>query len=322
MATFISLEDHFVSKAMLAGSQNLDDFAFHLWPTETQDKLRSLEKLRLEDMDSGEIALQVVSGIPCSEPFETCKQTNDQLAEAIKTSGGRLAGFATVPVGEPEHAANELERCARELGFVGVLIPNHAHGRYFDTDEYRQFWSRAEQLDLPVYLHPCPPTDAVKSLYQGNYPAEVATILSVGGWGWHADVAVHFIKLYASGLFDAHPKLKIVLGHAGEMLPYMIARIDARLTKGWGARQRDLKTVWAENVWVTISGFWDFAPFVCLLRSVAMDRILFSVDYPFEKNEAGRDFMTKVRDSGLVSEKEWQMIAFRNAEALLRIARP
>ena len=259
MAGFITLEDHFVSDAMLASSKNIEAFAFHLWPADTRAKLRSVDKLRIDDMDKGEIGIQVVSGLPCPEPLEICKETNEQLANAIKNSNGRLAGFATVPVGEPEAAAEELERCARTFGFLGALIPNHAHGRYFDTNECRVFWSRAEKLDLPVYLHPCPPTDTLKSYYQGNYADKVATILSVGGWGWHADVAVHFIRLYASGLFDDHPKLKLVLGHAGEMLPYMISRIDARLTRGWGARRRDLKTVWAENVWVTISGIWDLA---------------------------------------------------------------
>ena len=272
-------------------------------------------------MDKGEIALQVVSSVPTPEMLEICKETNSQLAEAIKKSNGRLAGFATVPIGDPKAAADELERCVRDLGFVGALIPNHSHGHYFDTDDYRHFWQRAEALDVPVYLHPSPPSETTKLLYKGNYPDEVATILSVGGWGWHADVAVHFIKLYASGLFDACPRLKIVLGHAGEMLPYMITRVGARLTRGWGSRERDLTTVWAENVWITLSGFWDLAPFSCLIRSVAMDRILFSVDYPFEKNESGRDFMTKVKESGLVSQEQWEMIAYRNAETLLGVRR-
>ena len=321
MASLISLEDHFISDAMKARSQNLDEFAFHLWPKNLNEKLSSLGDLRISDMDKGEITVQVVSSVPAAEPLDICRETNEQLAAAVEQSRGRLRGFASVPMDNPREAAGELERCIRELGFLGALIPNNAHGKYYDTEEYKEFWGRAEALGVPVYLHPTPPPEATKAIYRGNYPDEVATILSVGGWGWHADTAIHVVKLYASGLFDSFPKLKVVIGHAGEMLPYMITRINARLTRGWGSRKRDLKTVWAENFWITLSGFWDLGPFSCMLRTVAIDRILFSVDYPFEKNESGRDFMTEVRESGLVTEEQWRMIASGNAERLLGLSR-
>ena len=321
MASLISLEDHFISDAMKARSQNLDEFAFHLWPKELNEKLSSLGDLRISDMDKGEISVQVVSSVPAAEPLDVCRETNEQLAEAVKQSRGRLRGFGSIPMDSPREAVEELGRCIRELGFLGALIPNNAHGKYYDTEEYRGFWAGAEALDVPVYLHPTPPPEATKAVYRGNYADEIATILSVGGWGWHADTAIHVVKLYASGLFDSFPKLKVIIGHAGEMLPYMITRIDARLTRGWGSWERDLKTVWAENIWITLSGFWDLGPFSCILRTVAMDRILFSVDYPFEKNESGRDFMTMVRESGLVTEEQWRMIASGNAERLLGVYR-
>ncbi len=307
---------------MEAGSQNVDDFGFHLWPTQLLSQLSSLEDIRIEDMNHGEIALQVVSSIPCSEPADICRDTNKQLAGAVKKSQGRLAGFATLPMDDPSAAAQEYEHSIRCHGFVGAMIPNHAHGKYYDTDGYRIFWRQAAALHLPVYIHPCPPSEALKPLYRGNYPDKIATILSVGGWGWHADTAVHFIKLYCSGIFDEFPNLKIVIGHAGEMLPYMINRVNARLERGWGARRRDLKTVWRENLWITISGIWDLAPFSCLIRSIPMDRIMFSVDWPFEKNETGREFMKTVRDSGIITEEEWEMISWKNAEKLLGVKRP
>lgn len=322
MATLVSLEDHFVSRSMLDGSQNVQDFSFHLWPQETQDRLKSVGSLRLEDMRRGDIALQVVSGLPSSEPESICKATNDQLAEAVKHSNGRLRGFATVPIADPVAAAAELDRCVRDLGFLGVLLPNHAHGKYYDTEDYIPFWKTVEELDVPIYLHPCPPTAAGRSIYEGNHDDKVTTILSIGGWGWHADVAVHFLKLYTSGLFDICPRLKLVIGHSGEMLPYMITRVDSRLRKGWGSKERGLLTVWKENVWVTISGIWDLAPFACLTRAVAPDHLMFSVDYPFEKNESGRDFMLEVKESNMVSDEFWDMIAFGNAEKLLKVTRP
>ena len=113
MAPLISLEDHFTSDAMKARSQNLDEFAFNLWPKDLNDKLSSLGDLRISDMDKGEIFIQVVSSVPAAEPLDICKETNEQLAEAVKQSRGRLRGFATVPMDSPREAAEELERCIR-----------------------------------------------------------------------------------------------------------------------------------------------------------------------------------------------------------------
>jgi predicted TIM-barrel fold metal-dependent hydrolase len=320
MKNLISLEDHFISTAMLS-SPNIASFGLELFPAGIKEKLVSVGHLRVQDMDAGDIFLQVVSSIPSPESLDICRKTNDQLYEAIQTSNGRLAGFAMLPIGDPRAAAEELERCVRTLGFLGTLIPNHAEGRYFDGDEYLVFWKKAEELGVPIYLHPSPASAKLRPTFDGNYSNEFATMLSIGGWGWHADVALHLLKLFCSGLFDACPRLKLVLGHAGEMLPYMINRVNRRLGHGFGKLDRTLLTVWKENIWITISGIWDLGPFACLTRSVAMDRILFSVDYPFERNDAGRDFMVSVRESGLVSDEEWEMIAHGNAERLLKLSK-
>jgi predicted TIM-barrel fold metal-dependent hydrolase len=321
MAGLISLEDHFTSKAMLT-SPNVATFRFDLYPEEIKEKLFSVGSRRIRDMGLGDISLQVVSSIPAPESLEVCQGTNNQLDEAVRSSEGRLAGFAMLPMADPTAAAEEIERCVQKLGFVGALIPNHADGIYYDSNEYRIFWERAQRFDVPIYLHPSPASTTARPSFEGNYSKELSAMLSAGGWGWHADVALHFLKLFASGLFDTFPRLKLILGHAGEMLPYMIYRVNRRLGHGFGSINRKLMTVWTENVWITISGIWDLGPFACLIRSVAMDRILYSVDYPFERNEAGRDFMAVVRNSGLVTEDEWEMIAHRNAETLLKIRRP
>ena len=322
MPTFISLEDHFASEATLAAPERLEPFAFHLWPEKLSQQLSSLGDIRIGDLDSGDIALQVVSALPITEPLKTCVLTNTQLARAVANSRGRLAAFASLPMADPTAAATELERCVRDSHFLGALIPNHAEGNYYDGDTYRPFWSAAEKLQIPIYLHPCTPHNTLQSIYPGNFSPEVTTILSQGGWGWHADVALHLLKLYASGLFDLYPKLKIVLGHAGEMLPYMVKRITGRISRGLPTLRRSFPTVWAENVWVTISGVWDLASFACLIRAVAADRILFSVDYPFESNQAGAQFMDELRHSGLVTPEQWDMVAFGNAEKLLDVTRP
>ena len=317
---FISLEDHFASEA-LRSSPNVGRFGFDLFPTRVQEDMYSLSERRIQDMDKGNVSLQVVSSIPATESLDICQKTNNELAAAVKESGGRLAGFAMLPMGDPQAAAGELKRCVKGLNFLGALIPNHAGGQYYDSDAYRLFWKQAQDLDVPIYLHPTPVAAQGRVNYEGNYPPQVTTILSQQGWGWHADVALHVIKLYASGLFNPNvcPRLKLVIGHMGEMLPFMIQRINTRLNANWKSQERTLLEVWAENIWITISGMWDLAPFACLIRATSMDRILYSVDWPFESNEEGRNFMQEVQTSGLVSRQEWEMIAHRNAETLLKI---
>ena len=318
MIPTISLEDHFISEAVQS-SQSETSLALHMFPPEVRENLASLGTKRISDMDKGDISLQVISHIPGLESPDVCRKTNTQLLGAIKAHPTRFAGFACLPMADPSAAAVELEYCIKELGFVGTLIPNHAAGAYYDSEEYFPFWEKAQELDTPVYLHPTPPSPGQKQYFQGNYPPELAQIMSMQVWGWHADVAVHVLRLYASGLFDRLPRLRIVIGHMGEMLPFMIERIQVRMTSNWGSHKRGFLTVWAENFWVTTSGMWYLGPMACLLRAVKIDRILYSVDYPLESNLDGSQFIRDLQNSGLVTEEELEMIAYKNAEKLLGV---
>ena len=130
---------------------------------------------------------------------------------------------------------------------------------------------------------------------------------------------MHILRLFASGLFDEHPKLKIFIGHMGEMLPFMLDRIIRFAKKQWPERQRGLQTVWDENLYITTAGMFSVAPMACLLRVCKIEHILYSVDYPFARNEEGKEYMHELSLSGLCSEEEMDMIAFGNAEALLGV---
>jgi predicted TIM-barrel fold metal-dependent hydrolase len=140
----------------------------------------------------------------------------------------------------------------------------------------------------------------------------------MGSRGWHSDVGLHILKLFASGLFDEYPRLKIIAGHFGEMLPFMLERIMV-LSKRWGERKRLFKEVYDENIWITTSGVWSVSPMACILRNTKIDHILYSVDYPFAKNEDGVVFMNELKESGLVTDEQFEMIGYRNAETLLGV---
>lgn len=320
MLPLITLEEHFISDT-LRDSPYASTLGLELFPPEVSRKLLTLQDERIEDMDHAGITIQVVSHNPGAGalPLAMCRAANDQLySNGTSRSKRRLAGFAALPMSSPVPAAEELSRCVQELGFVGALISNHAEGHFFDDENYWPVFAKAQELDVPIYLHPTFPDSSQASRYEGHFSEAAAHAMGAYAWGWHSDVGLHFVRLFASGLFDRHPRLKIILGHMGEMTPFMIERIQ-RFCPRWGHRQRSLATVWAENVWFTTSGMFTLGPLACLLRTTTVDKVLFSVDYPFEKNGDGRQFIEDVQKSGLLSPAEVEMVAYRNAEKLLRI---
>jgi predicted TIM-barrel fold metal-dependent hydrolase len=319
----IALEEHFLSTAVLDAFDHQYCEQFKAIPG-VKDKLQDIDGLRIAEMEKGKISMQVISHAcaPGGPSPDMCRQGNDQLAAAVEKNRDCFAGFAVLPVAHPTESAHELERCVKELGFVGALIDNHADGKYFDGDEYDVMWRKAEELDVAVYLHPTWPSEQMmQQSYTGNFTEGASRSMSASGWGWHTETGLHVLRLYAAGTFDKFPNLKIIVGHFGEMLPFMIQR-TSNLSARWGEQRRKLLQVWEENIWITTSGVWSLDPLRCILGNTRIDHILFSVDYPFEKNENGLKWMKELQASGLVTPEELEMIAYKNSENLLRIRAP
>lgn len=318
----IALEEHFLSTAVANAPGTNAKYTEQLKHVPNLlSQLLDLSTLRLQHMDSGKVSLQLVSH---SAGFVTPAQSvaaNDQLAAAVAQAPNRLAGLAVLAVTDPSHAAEELRRAVTRLGFKGALIDSHGpEGGYFDGREYDVLWRTAVELDVPIYVHPTwASEEAMRLLYEGEeIPTAAALSVSASGFGWHSDVATHFLRLFAAGVFERFPALKIVLGHFGEMLPFMLERIG-NLSRRWGESKRDFLTVWRENVWVTTSGVWSLAPMRCLLANTSVDRIMYSVDYPFAKNEDGLTWWEELEASGLLSAEGLEKVAHVNAEKLLGV---
>ncbi len=315
----VTLEEHFVSEA--AHTWDLDkDSNITNFPPSITTKLSDLSHERLQNMDANSISLQVISHIPTqgSAPIEICRSANDELKSAMEWGKGRFAGFAMIPMSDPAAAANELERCVEKLGFVGTLVNNHEKGRFYDDPFFWPVFSKCQSLGVPIYLHPTAPGPGMAK-GSGNYPDIVAHGLDTYCWDWHSETGVHILRLFASGLFDEYPKLKVIIGHMGEMLPFMLDRIMRFAKKQWPERKQDLQTVWDQNVYITTAGMFSVPPMACLLRVSKIDHILYSVDYPFSSNEEGMDFMDELGKSGLCSKEELDKISFGNAEELLGV---
>ena len=220
----------------------------------------------------------------------------------------------------PEEASVELERAVKELGFCGAMIDDHLEDMtHYNGEKFWIVFETAERLDVPIYTHPSPCSEeTLHSRLARNYSHGVAFGLSRGGWGWHETVALHILKLWGAGLFDRFPKLKIIIGHMGELLPIWIDRIsDATFSRKAGLRSFD--EIWNSNIWVTSSGMFSVRTLEIVLKTTRIERFLYSVDPPFNKNAVGLDFLQEIAKSGVLSAEELDMFAFGNAKKLLML---
>jgi predicted TIM-barrel fold metal-dependent hydrolase len=318
----ITLEEHFAIPAFMEGpGRTLKEAvsAAGLSP-ELPDELCDLGEKRIAAMDAAGIDLQVLSltapgveQLEASEAAALACKANDSLASAVRNYPERFAGFATLPTAAPDAAAAELERTVHDCGFKGAMINGHTRGRYLDDKFFWPILERAEALKVPIYLHPTyPPQPVIGASYAGLSPV-VTNMLAGPGWGWHIETAIHVLRIILGGTFDRFPKLQIVIGHMGEGLPFMLPRFDAILSPARTKLERPISAYLRENVHYTFSGFTYTPTFLDLLLQVGVDRIMFSVDYPYASMKHGRAFLDQLP----VSTADRDRIAHGNAERLL-----
>ena len=254
------------------------------------ERLQDLGDGRLADMDASGIDRQVVSlTAPGVQVFDRATavalaaEYNDELAEAIARHPDRLAGLAAVAPQDPAAAANELERAVGRLGLKGAIVNSHTHGEYLDDEKFWPIFEAAEALDVPVYLHP-----------QGPPKAMIAPLLEAGLdgaiYGFGVETGMHLLRIIVSGAFDRFPRLRLVVGHLGEGIPYWLFRVDffhrRILATGRYSSFKPLESAPSEymkrNVYVTTSGMaWE--PPILYARSVlGNDRVLYAMDYPYQ----------------------------------------
>ena len=318
----IAVEEHFVTSAFVSGPGKALTEQFRALRPGVVEKLSDVGDARIAEMDAAGIDVQVLSlnspGVEQMEPdgaVSCARDANDFLADAIKRHPERLAGFASLPIQAPDQAAAELERCVRRLGFKGANINGHTRGRYLDNAMFEPILACAETLNVPVYLHPTiPPKPVVDALYGGFSPA-VSSVFAAGGWGWHIETAVHVLRMILGGVFDRHPKLQVATGHMGEALPFMLPRANKNLSQSLTKLQKPVADYLRQNLHYTFGGF-NFAPtFLNLLLEVGVERIMFSVDYPYVGMQDACSFLQHLP----VSDADRERIAHGNAEALLKM---
>ncbi|HEY1307188.1 MAG TPA: amidohydrolase family protein [Vicinamibacterales bacterium] len=284
----------------MAADRSLDDPGFiALWTrlgsrTQLSDRLANIGAGRVADMDASGIDMQILSlTSPGVQVFDAATanaiavDTNDQVAQAVRTYPSRFAALAAVAPQDPRTAAREIDRAVRTLGLKGVIINSHTRGEFLDDPKFWEIFEAAEALNVPIYIHPQAPPPAMIGPY-------VERGLEGALWGFGAETGLHALAIIRSGALDRFPRLRIVIGHGGEALPFWLFRLDymnrtARpaIRTDASSLARQISEYMKENFYVTTSGM-AWAPVITFIQSVlGVDRVLYAMDYPyqFEINE-------------------------------------
>ena len=282
-------------------------------------RLTDFGEMRLEAMDKAGIERCVLSvagpGVQAERDTKTAcnkaREANDLLAREIDKRPKRYAGFAHLAMQDAAAAADELERCMRELKFCGAMINGHTNGKYLDDRAFDPFWERAQALDALIYLHPADPVTLAPVL-DGHNGLRRAT------WEWTFETGSHALRIVFGGVFDRFPRARLALGHLGETIPFLLWRFDSRTGPDFYAvklAKRPSQYV-KENVVVATSGMCSAEPLNCTINALGYDRVMFAADYPFESAEEAGHFA----DTVALSDRMRADICFNNATRLLGLS--
>ena len=286
----IALEEHYwdaeVSKHFEPGDSRSPELV---------KRLTDVGEQRIKAMDEAGIDVQVLShAAPSTQRLDAAtaiplaKRANDRLNETVRAHPDRFAAFAALPTADPKAAAAELERAVDKLGFKGAMVHGPTNGVFFDDKRFWPIFERAQALDVPLYLHPSLPVKAVVDAYYRDYLDRYPQ-LQAAAWGYTVETATQGIRMVLSGVFEKYPGLKIILGHLGESLPFSAWRIDMCLSRS--GQPSTFRETFNRHFWITTSGNFCTPALMCCMMEMGVDRILFSVDYPFVPNPPGTKWM-------------------------------
>ncbi len=293
-------------------------------PRLIRERLLDLGQRRLQDMDDTGVDMQLLLlTSPGVNMFEAdvaravSVSCNDELAEAIARHPSRLAGLAAFAPQDPAHAAKEIERGVKKLGLKGAIFNGHTRGEWLDDQKFWAIFEACEALDVPIYLHPTGPhRDIIKPMLERGLDGAI--------YGFGVDTGLHALRLIVAGLFDRFPKLKLVLGHLGEALPFWLFRLDFMHRAGVVAKRyesmkplkRTISEYMRENVYVTTSGMAS-EPSIKLCQDVlGVDHVLYAMDYPYQ---FVADEVT-IQDNMAIGADDKKKFFQNNAERLFKLA--
>ena len=332
----ITVEEHFMSKRvndrikemmLKQGDVNLSMYNYVDNFVENS-LITNLDEKRIAYMDKVGVDAQVVGygnnppmSISGHDAVELCRLANDELYEAIQKYPGRFYGYATIPVGEPKEAVKEIERCVKELGFVGVMVQGTYQGHFLDEKRFLPIFEKCAELDIPMYFHPGAVNDNVyNAYYKGDWSDNVTRTFSGYGLGWHYEVGVHIVRLILAGVLDRLPNLKIIIGHWGELMPYYFDRMDMGLNQFVTGLKHPISYYFKNNIYTNPSGMFFKDDMDFCLKTFSADHILWGQDFCYLNNEfVNTDNVKSFLEEYDIDKETKEKIAHGNAEKLFKI---
>ena len=255
------------------------------------ERLLDLGKQRIAHMDETGIdkavlALTAPGAQPLTDLAEArglAQRANDYLAGHVGSYKDRYIGMTTVAPQDPQWSAREIVRGARELGFKGVQINSHTQGQYLDHPKFDPIFRALADTGHPLYIHPSSPPDSMIGPF-------LEAGLDGAIYGFGVETGLHILRIIVAGVFDRFPKLKIVIGHMGEALPFWLYRLDymyratlaSQRYPNWKPNRRLPSEYLRDNIYITTSGV-AWAPAIQFAQQVlGVDRVLYAMDYPYQ----------------------------------------
>lgn len=312
----IGLEEHFVTPDLIPHLEDTYQNINKNLASRAVPRLQQLGQERIDAMDAAGLDFAVLSiagpGVQiepdAGKAIKLAKEANDVLGDAMVKNPKRYGGLAHLAMQDPTEAANELERCVKDLKMQGGMVNGQTLGLYLDNPCYDVFWERVADLKAPIYIHPGNPVQLPIS-YEG------AKALYGPFWGWGAETGTHALRLVVNGTFEKFPDARIILGHMGETLPYLLWRFDSRLPTAYMNKPLEKAPSYyiKKNITCTTSGVCDDVSLRCALDNLGENNVMFSADYPFESLE---DAVKWVKGADIPAER-LEKVAHANAENIL-----
>jgi uncharacterized protein len=316
----VTLEEHFATSEYLDATE---EFMPRVAKSAAlRAALIDLDDTRIAAMDAGGVDVQVLSlaaggqdRLPPDEATALVRDANDTAFAATRRHPDRLRMFASLALGQPQRAADELRRGVQELGCIGGFLNGTEGGSFLDDPRYTPIFEAATELDVPLYLHPTPPPREVRDVYTAGLPEAGAYFLATAAWGWHAELGLHCLRIILAGVLDRFPNLRLIIGHLGEHLPFSLYRAQDGLPSSVTRLQRPVSEYFLEHFTITTSGYFTTPPFMCARDVLGSRRLMYSVDYPYRTPRAGADFLRQLP----LPPSELAAVASGNAERILNL---
>lgn len=333
---FITVEEHITSGELLqdlmksqnkGGELEPDRMKFFQEKAFVDGKLTDVENERIPFMDKTNTKMQVLSyinpmngaNIPNDIKTKNCIEANNYLKSIIDKHPDRFSAFAYLPLWDVDAAVKELERCVNELGFKGALVTGKCEGHFLDEKIFFPLFEKAAELDVPIHFHPSMPVKQIQDYYytshDESWSQEVSNQFASAAFGWHLDIGIQVVRMILTGIFDKLPNLKFITGHWGEGIIEMLDRLDYMLPTSTTGLKKNISEYYKEHIYVTPSGIESPINLEAVTKYMGADHIIWSVDYPYIRNETVTDFLL---NSNLTDEEK-ELISHKNAENLLKI---